>query len=89
MSDMTPTVLECSGTTVLEPSFSDLVVAIYGAAELSQQRRRHWLCSVRQIAEVAGSSAHGDPCPLELGADFGGPIASRPRRRHGQDPGEP
>ena len=51
MSDMTPTVLECSGTTLLEPSFSDLVAAIDGAADLSQQRRQHWLCSVRQLAK--------------------------------------
>jgi hypothetical protein len=37
-------------TTLLEPSFVDLIAAIEEAAELSQQNRRHWVCSARQIA---------------------------------------
>ena len=37
-------------TALLEPSFADLIAAIEQAAELSEQRRRHWVCSVRQIA---------------------------------------
>ena len=36
---------------LLEPSFVDLVGAIEQAAELTQQRRRHWVCSLRQIAK--------------------------------------
>ena len=42
---MTPT------TALLEPSFLDLVAAIEQATELSEQRRRHWVCSLRQIAK--------------------------------------
>jgi integrase len=42
---MTPT------TTLLEPSFLDLVGAVEQATELSDQRRRHWVCSLRQIAK--------------------------------------
>jgi integrase len=41
---MTPT------TALLEPSFLDLNAAVGQAAELSEQTRRHWLCSARQIA---------------------------------------
>jgi hypothetical protein len=37
-------------TTLLEPSFVDLIATIEQAAELSVERRRHWVCSVRQIA---------------------------------------
>jgi integrase len=37
-------------TTLLEPSFVDLIAAIEQAAELSEQTRRHWVCSARQIA---------------------------------------
>ena len=37
--------------TLLEPSFFDLIAAVEQAVELSQQRRRHWVCSLRQIAK--------------------------------------
>ena len=37
-------------TALLEPSFVDLIAAIEQAAELSEQTRRHWVCSARQIA---------------------------------------
>jgi integrase len=36
---------------LLEPSLVDLIAAIEQAAELSEQRRRHWICSLRQIAK--------------------------------------
>jgi hypothetical protein len=39
-----------AATTLLEPSFLDLIAAVEHAAELSEQRRRHWICSLRQIA---------------------------------------
>jgi integrase len=35
----------------LEPSFLDLIAAVERAADLSEQRRRHWICSLRQIAK--------------------------------------
>lgn len=38
-------------TTLLEPSFVDLIAAIEQAPELSEQRRRHWVCSSRQITK--------------------------------------
>jgi hypothetical protein len=38
-------------TTLLEPSIADLIDAIEQAPELSEQRRRHWVCSLRQIAK--------------------------------------
>jgi integrase len=38
-------------TALLEPSFADLISAIEQATELSEQSRRHWACSLRQIAK--------------------------------------
>jgi hypothetical protein len=37
-------------TALFGPSFSDLVAAIEAAKDLPQQTRRHWACSVRQVA---------------------------------------
>jgi hypothetical protein len=37
--------------SLLEPSFIDLITAIEQSAELSVERRRHWVCSLRQIAK--------------------------------------
>ena len=74
-------------TPLLEPSFADLVAAIAQADELSEQRRRHWVCSLQQIAR-AGPPSHGDPCPLERGPAIRGPIASRSDGRHCEDLGE-
>ena len=36
---------------LLEPSFADLVAALEQAANLPVQTRRHWVCSVRQVAK--------------------------------------
>jgi integrase len=38
-------------TELLEPSFLDLLTAIERAPDLTEQRRRHWICSFRQIAK--------------------------------------
>jgi integrase len=38
-------------TKLLEPSFWDAIAAIEQAAELSEQTRRHWSCSLRQIGK--------------------------------------
>jgi integrase len=38
-------------TTLLEPSFADAVAAIEREAQLPEQIRRHWTCSLRQIAK--------------------------------------
>jgi site-specific recombinase XerD len=40
-----------AATALLEPSFAELVAAMEQATELSEQRRRHWVCSLRQIAK--------------------------------------
>ena len=37
-------------TALLEQSFLDLIAAIERASELSGERRRHWVCSLQQIA---------------------------------------
>ena len=37
--------------TLLEPSLADLIAAVDQAAELSEQRQRHWICSSRQITK--------------------------------------
>jgi integrase len=37
--------------TLLEISFADAIAAIEQAAELSAQKRRHWICSLCQIAK--------------------------------------
>jgi integrase len=44
-------------TTLLEASFLDLIAAIEQAPELNEQRRRHWVCSLRQIAKWLGRPA--------------------------------
>jgi integrase len=36
---------------LLEPSFAELADAIEQATDLSDERRRHWVCSLRQIAK--------------------------------------
>ena len=38
-------------TTLLEPSFLDLITTIEQAKDLPDQTRRHWACSLRQVAK--------------------------------------
>jgi integrase len=38
-------------TTLLEPAFAEAIAAIEQATDLSVQVRRHWVCSLRQIAK--------------------------------------
>ena len=40
-----------TATALLEPSFADLLAAIAQASDLSEQHRRHWACSLQQIAK--------------------------------------
>ena len=51
MTLMTPPPPETRATALLGPSFQDLITAIEQAPELPEQTRRHWGCSVRQIAK--------------------------------------
>jgi hypothetical protein len=44
---------------LLEPSFAEALTMIGEAKELSEQKRRHWTCSLRQIAK-----AMDKPCDL-------------------------
>jgi hypothetical protein len=49
---MSTTILPLTSTTTLfEPSFVDLIAEIERSRELSDDRRRHWVCSLRQIAK--------------------------------------
>jgi integrase len=36
---------------LLEPSFAEAITAIEAAHDLSEQQRRHWVCSLRQVAK--------------------------------------
>src|SRR5690242_5448798 len=47
--------------TLLEPSFLDLIAAVERASELTEQRRRHWVCSLGQVAKGLGRPAEGIP----------------------------
>ncbi len=52
MTLLVPTIPEGTPTTkLLEPSFSDLLSAIAQVDDLSEQTRRHWACSLRQISK--------------------------------------
>jgi integrase len=37
--------------SLLEPSFAEAIITIEAAIDLSEQRRRHWVCSLRQVAK--------------------------------------
>jgi integrase len=52
-------------TTLLEPSFVDLIAAIEQSVELSTERRRHWVCSLRQIAKWLDRPAAVIPARLK------------------------
>jgi integrase len=45
---------EASATRLVEASFADLITAVEGGADLSVQCRRHWTCSLRQVAKWLG-----------------------------------
>jgi hypothetical protein len=50
MTRVTPAIPMTTATTLLEPSFSDLITAIEQANDRPGQQRRHWVCSLRRIA---------------------------------------
>jgi len=43
-----------SDTVLLEPSFADAAAAIETAADLPKRTRSHWVCSLRQVANMIG-----------------------------------
>ena len=45
---------ETNPKVLIEPSFADAIRAIESAEELPLQKRRHWSCSLRVIAEMLG-----------------------------------
>ena len=52
MPPLIPAIPEGAPTPMLlEPSFSDMISAIAQAKDLSEPHRRHWVCSLRQIAK--------------------------------------
>ena len=73
--------------TLLEPSLADLIAAVEQATELSEQRLRHWVCSLRQIAKWLDRPVEVIPARLNALKVLICPIASRPRWRHGQNIG--
>jgi len=46
-----PQVIPMTESALLERSFADAIAAIEAAAELPEDKRRHWGCSLRQIAK--------------------------------------
>ena len=72
-------------TTLLEPSFAALIAAVEQAVDLPVQTRRHWVCSVRQVAKWLDRPPAEIPRALERNSDVSAQIASRPRWRHRQD----
>ena len=50
-----------TATTLLEPSFADVAMAIERAVDLPARIRSHWLCSLRQVAKALDK-------PLEIPA---------------------
>ena len=83
-----PAVPMNSNPTLLEPSFVDAMIAIGKADDLSDQHRRHWSCSLKQIGKWLDRPLSLISGPLDLGADARGAIAPCPGRRHGQDNGQ-
>jgi hypothetical protein len=57
-----------SNTGLLEPSFADLITAIEQTSDLSQQTRRHWSCSARQIARWLDRLSDISACETDLAA---------------------
>jgi hypothetical protein len=51
---MTTTILPPAPTnTLLEPSLADVITATEQATDLSEECRRHRVCSLRQIAKIS------------------------------------
>jgi hypothetical protein len=51
-------------TPLLEPSFLDAITTIKGAGDLSELQRRHWVCSLRQVAKWLDRPAETIPARL-------------------------
>jgi len=58
---MATTIHPINPTTVLSEPFVDLIDEIEQATNLSEERRRHWVCSLRQIAKSLDRSAEVIP----------------------------
>ena len=50
-----------TSTTLLEPSFADLIAAMERAGDIAEDRRRHWTCSIRQLAKWLARPVEGMP----------------------------
>ena len=70
-------------TTLLEPSFFDLIAAIEQAPRPVGTDPAALGLLAAANRQMAGSPSRGHPRPLAVGTDLRAPIASRPRRRHG------
>src|SRR5262249_1200501 len=48
---VTGAVIPMPDIQLLEPSFLDAITSIESAGDLSERQRRHWVCSLRQVAK--------------------------------------
>jgi hypothetical protein len=76
----TSKVIPMSETGLLEPSFTDAILAIEKADELPPAKRRHWTCSLRMIAKALGR-------PTESIAARWGAVALKVNQLHHADAG--
>ena len=81
MTTMSARPPQAQDAVLLEPSFLDLAAAIEAAKDLPEQIRRHWACSVRQIAKWLDRPAAVIPARWQAVRNFGGAAASRSGRR--------
>ena len=65
------------------------MAAIEDAADLSASVKRHWVCSLRQIAKWLDRPVRSDPGALDGDPLAGRSAAPRPPRRHRKDRGQP
>ena len=72
-------------TPLLEPSFADAIAAIEAAWDLSEDQRRHWACSLRQLAKWLDRPVQTIPGALDFDPDSGRAAASRSGGRHRED----
>jgi hypothetical protein len=50
-----------ANTQLLEPSIADVLLCIAADSSLPADKRTHWSCSLRKIAEALGKPAEGLP----------------------------
>jgi integrase len=64
MNDFSRNHLNFTGPKVFEPTLADAIAAIGADMTLPELKRRHWLTSLRGIAEAIGRASESLPCRL-------------------------